>query len=385
MSVFVLIVATLLALVSWALHRRLFVTPQWPYAARLASTVVFVVGWVAVLAAFAIQGGVIGPDGRRWLAWLGMTWLAVIWYLIVGVLVLGVVVLPTRLAGRTGLRRRVLRVGAPAVVVAALSTAAYGLVEAAEPTIAPVTITNDLVPAQFDGMRIALVADLHVGPVRDADYTERVVDLVNAARPDLVVLVGDLADGKVSQVGKALAPLERLEAPLGVFGVDGNHEVLSGEPEAWRHHWEELGVHVLRNENITLERDGGHLALAGLNDPTGRDSAGRDSAGRGSDGPDADAALAGVDPDVFTVLLAHQPRLAELAQGRAVNLQLSGHTHGGQLWPFHYLVRLQQPVLDGLVPVGDVPVLTTRGAGAWGPPVRVLAPPEVPVITLRTR
>jgi hypothetical protein len=132
---------------------------------------------------------------------------------------------------------------------------------------------------------------------------------------------------------------------------------------------------VLHNQSVTLEREGAQLSIAGLNDPT----SGAD------EGPDVDAALAGVDPDVYTLLLAHQPKLAELAEGRAVNLQLSGHTHGGQLWPFHYLVRLQQPVLDGLAPIGDVPVLTTRGAGAWGPPVRVLAAPEVPVVTLRTR
>jgi predicted MPP superfamily phosphohydrolase len=374
-SLFVPVVATLLALVTWALHRRLFVSPRWPYAAGRASAVVFVLGWLAVLAAFAIQGGVIDPDGMRWLSWIGMVWLAVIWYLIVGVLVLGLVMLPIRLAGRSDLRLKVLRVGTPVVAVAALSTAAYGLVEAAKPTISPVTVTNDLVPEPFDGVRIAVIADLHVGPVRDAGYTQRVVDLVNAERPDLVFLVGDLADGKVSQVGEDLAPLERLEAPLGVFGVDGNHEVLSGEPEAWRHHWEELGIRVLHNQSVTLEREGAQLSIAGLNDPT----SGAD------EGPDVDAALAGVDPDVYTLLLAHQPKLAELAKGRAVNLQLSGHTHGGQLWPFHYLVRLQQPVLDGLAPIGDVPVLTTRGAGAWGPPVRVLAAPEVPVVTLRTR
>ena len=378
MSLFVAVVAVLLALVTGALHRRLFVTPQWPYAVQLASAVVFVLGWLAALAAFAIQGGVIDPAKTRWLAWLGMTWLAVVWYLIVGVLVLGLVVLPARLAGHTNLRRTMLRIGASTVVVAALSTAAYGITEAAEPTITPVTITNDLVPDELDGLRIALITDLHVGPVRDVGFTRRVVDLVNSEHPDLVVIAGDIADGKVAQVGEDIAPLEELSAPLGVYGVEGNHEVISGEPEAWLHHWEDLGIRVLRNENLSIDRNGGQLTIAGINDPSGN---GPD----GPDGPDVDAALSGVDPDLFTLLLAHQPKLAELAAGRGVNLQVSGHTHGGQLWPFDYLVRLQQPVLEGLAPVGDVPVYTSRGAGAWGPPVRVLAPPEVPVITLRQR
>ena len=379
MSVFVVVVAALLALVTWALHRRLFVTPQWPYAARLASAVVFVLGWLAALAGFAIQGGAIDPAGPRWIAWLGMTWLAVVWYLIVGVLVLGLVVLGARLgarlAGRGSVRRTMLRIGAPTVVVAALGTTAYGIVEAAEPSITPVTVTNDLVPEALDGLRIALIADLHVGPVRDAGFTRRVVDLVNGEHPDLVVIGGDIADGKVAQVGDDIAPLEDLRAPLGVYGVEGNHEVISGEPEAWLHHWEDLGIRVLRNENVSIVRNGGQLTIAGLNDPSGNRP----------NGPDVDAALSGVDPDLFTLLLAHQPRLAELAAGRGINLQVSGHTHGGQLWPFDYLVRLQQPVLEGLAPVRDVPVFTSRGAGAWGPPVRVLAPPEVPVITLRRR
>lgn len=375
MSVFVAVVAVLLALVTWSLHRRLFVTPQWPYAARLASAIIFVLGWLATMAAFAIQGGVIDPAGTRWLAWLGMTWLAVIWYLVVGTLALGLVLLPVRVVGRTDLRRPFLRVGAPVVVAAALSSAAYGLNEAAEPTITPVTITNDLVPPELDGVRVALISDLHVGPVRDVGFTQRVVDLVNRQSPDLIVIVGDIADGKVSQVAGEIAPLGDLRAPLGVFGVDGNHEVISGEPEAWLDVWRRLGVRVLQNESVTVERGDGQLVIAGVNDPSG----GRE------DGPDVDAALAGVHPELFTMLLAHQPRLAELAGGRGVNLQLSGHTHGGQLWPFDLLVRLQQPVLEGLAPVGDVPVYTSRGAGAWGPPVRVLAPPEVPVITLHNK
>jgi predicted MPP superfamily phosphohydrolase len=173
-------------------------------------------------------------------------------------------------------------------------------------------------------------------------------------------------------VSDALAPLADLEAPLGVYAVSGNHEFISQQADAWMDHWETLGIDVLRNENVTLTRGSTSIRLAGIHDETGT----------GADAPNLERALSGVPADAFTLLAAHQPKAAESARGKAVDLQLSGHTHGGQLWPFRYAVLLQQPVVDGLDAVGDVPVLTSRGAGAWGPPVRVLAPPQIPVITL---
>ena len=372
MSIFVAVVAALLALLTLLLHRRLAVAPDWPVPVRRLVLLLLVVGWIAVFAAFAVQGGVIDPRRARWVAWFGMTWLAFAWYLLLGVLLLGIVSLATRLAGSQA-RRRTLRVGTPVVVLAALGATAYGLGEAAQPSVTAVTVRDADLPTEFDGLRVALVTDLHVGPVRDAGFTRRVVDQVNAQRPDVVVLAGDLIDGKVAQVSEALAPLAGLEAPLGVFAVSGNHEFISQEADAWMDHWETLGIDVLRNENATLTRGSATISMAGIHDETGR----------GPDAPNIDAALRGVAADTFTVLAAHQPKAAESARGKGVDLQLSGHTHGGQLWPFCYAVLLQQPVIDGLGTVGDVPVLTSRGAGAWGPPVRVLAPPEIPVITLR--
>jgi len=373
LSSFLAAVAALLALLTFFLHRRLGVAPAWPAATRRAVAVVLTLGWAASLCAFAVQGGVIDPRGARWLAWVGMTWLALAWYLLLGMLVLGTLALATRLAHRPDARRAILRVGTPLVVVAALGTTAYGLDEASVPSVTPVTVTDADLPAEFVGLRVALVTDLHVGPIRDAGFTRRVVEQVNAQRPDVVVLGGDLIDGQVSQVSDALAPLADLEAPLGVFAVSGNHEFISQQADAWMDHWETLGIDVLRNENATLTRGSAAIRMAGIHDETGR----------GADAPHIDRALSKVPASTFTVLAAHQPKAAEWAAGQGVDLQLSGHTHGGQLWPFRYAVLLQQPVVDGLGAVGDVPVLTSRGAGAWGPPVRVLAPPEIPVITLR--
>jgi predicted MPP superfamily phosphohydrolase len=372
-SIFVIVVAAVLALLTFLLYRRLAVAPDLPTGARWAVALVLALLWGAALLAFAMQAGVIDPHRARWLAWLGMTWLVAAWYLLFGTLVLGFLALLASLSSSREPRRRLLRVGTPVVVVAALGTTTYGLHEAALPTVTPVTVSSRELPEGFDGLRVALVTDLHVGPVRDASFTQRVVDEVNAQHPDVVVLGGDLVDGKVSQVSDALAPLADLKAPLGVFAVSGNHEFISQEAEAWLDHWEKLGITVLRNENVALRRQSDTIRIAGVHDETGT----------GADAADVDGALGSAPAGGFTILVAHQPRQALDAQGRGIDLQLSGHTHGGQVWPFRYAVRLQQPVIDGLSMVGDVPVLTSRGAGAWGPPVRVLAPPEIPIITLR--
>lgn len=375
MPIFVLVLAILLGLLSWFLYRRLAKAPDWPYAVRLALRLTLALGWALVLAAFSASDGFIDPDLMRPVTWAGMTWLSVFFYLLIGSLAVALISLVIRAVrhGRSAdARRRFHRVAAPVVMVTALGATGYGLAEASMPEMSPVTVTNDHVPDSFVGVKIALITDLHVGPVRDAAFTQRVVDAVNSQQPDLVVLGGDLVDGTVEHAGEHLEPIRDLAAPLGVVAVSGNHEFISQEPDAWMAHWESLGVKVLRNERIQITRGADTITLAGINDPMGE----------GADAPDVPKALDGDDPEGFTVLVAHQPRQAEDAQGRDVDLQLSGHTHGGQLWPFGYAVLLQQPTVDGLTPVGDIPVLTSRGAGAWGPPVRVLAPPEVPIITL---
>lgn len=373
MSFFIVGVAVVLALFSLLLYRRLAVAPQTPDAVRRVVAAWLWLAAVATMAAFAMQAGAIDPHRARWVAWVGMTWLALGWYLLLGVLALGVLGLLARVAWGRPARRRVLRIGTPLVVVAALATTGYGLHEAAAPQITTASFSSRQLPSQFDGLRVALICDLHVGRVREESFTRRVVEEVNAQHPDLVVLAGDLIDGRVEQVGGATDPLRDLRATLGVVAVSGNHEVLSQEADAWLDHYASLGITVLRNSNVELTRGGASIAVAGNNDETAS----------GTDSPNIGTTLAGVNPDAFTLLVTHQPKAAESAGGRGVDLQLSGHTHGGQLWPFRYAVTLQQPTLDGLARVGDVPVFTTRGAGAWGPPVRVLAPPEVPIITLR--
>jgi predicted MPP superfamily phosphohydrolase len=222
-----------------------------------------------------------------------------------------------------------------------------------------------------DGLRIALVSDIHLGPLRGYSHTRRIVDMVNGLDADVVAIVGDLVDGSVADLGQAATPLRDLRSRQGAYFVTGNHEYFSGYAE-WVDEVASLGVTPLRNARVALSQG---LDLAGVNDATGENF---------GDRPDYDAALRDRDPSRPVVLLAHQPVQAHEAARRGVDLQLSGHTHGGQIWPFTYVVRATgQPVVSGLGDVDGMPVYVTNGAGFWGPPVRVGAPPDITLVELR--
>lgn len=359
--------------VAW-LHRRLAVAPDLPQRWRRVVLVALVVG-VVVFAAGAslLRRG--DPAPVRPVVWLGMTTIAVALYLTLGLALLALAALALRLAGRTGARRRLLRVGTPVVVALALVVTAYGVVAATRPGVRTTVVSSASLPASYDGLRVVLVTDLHVGAVHDASWTRRVVDLVDAQDPDLVLLGGDLVDGRPGDVAAYLEPLRDLDAPLGVHAVLGNHESITGTDDGrrWIGVYESLGLDVLTNESVDL---GPGLTLVGVNDASGQDDL----------APDPVAALAGVDPDDFVLHLAHEPHQVEdLPVGSGVDLALAGHTHGGQLWPVHLFARLADPVVEGYAVVDGLPLLVSRGVGTSGPPVRVLAPPQVDVLVLRRR
>jgi predicted MPP superfamily phosphohydrolase len=184
-------------------------------------------------------------------------------------------------------------------------------------------------------------------------------------------------DAGVDELREEVAPLADLVTEQGVFFVTGNHEYFS-DARAWVRHLPTLGVDVLRNERVAIRRGGASFDLAGIDDRTAAVS------GVPGHGADLDAALDGRDDATPVVLLAHQPVMVEQARAAGVDLQLSGHTHGGQLWPFDYLIRLDQPSVGGLSRHGDTQLYVTSGAGYWGPPMRVGARPEVTVVELRS-
>lgn len=375
---FVLVpIAVLLGFITFLWH-RLAVAPGWgrrwvPYAVG----VVLLALTALVLAGFDLWGGRFSPEAMRPWVWLGQAFLASWLYLFLGLVPVWltcVLIWLVRWRHDHGLvpRRALNRVASPLVAVAAVGVTAYGAVEAAHPSVSQFEVTSASLPAEFDGTRVALVTDIHAGAVRSAAFTRGVVELVNAQDPDLVLIAGDLVDGTAARYASEIAPLAELRAPLGVFATIGNHEVYR-DTANWVRTFEGLGLRVLRNTSVPLQRGGGTITLAGVNDLEGDDDF----------APDTAAALAGVDPGVFTLMMAHQPLQAVSLDGRGIDLQVSGHTHGGQMWPLEHLVTLQQPMLEGLARIGDVSVVTSRGIGAWGPAIRVAAPPEVPIITLR--
>lgn len=223
-------------------------------------------------------------------------------------------------------------------------------------------------PQKLSGFTIAQISDLHVGPTIREKEVARVVEQVNALKPDLIALTGDMMDGSVANLGPIVGQLARMQSRYGLYFVTGNHEVYSGL-EAWCTELSRVGIRVLRNERVTIGSDVS-FDLAGVDDV--------------SAGGDLGKALAGRDPDRSLVLLAHQPKrdLFHEAVAAGVELQLSGHTHGGQIAPFNAVVKLAFPYLAGLYRHEAGQVYVSRGTGYWGPPLRLASAPEIAKLVL---
>ncbi|MFJ8883173.1 metallophosphoesterase [Streptomyces sp. NPDC102402] len=256
-----------------------------------------------------------------------------------------------------------------AAALAGLGTVGYGTYGVLRgPRTKRITIPLAGLPRSAHGFRIAVVSDIHLGPILGRAHTRRVVDAINATSPDLVAVVGDLVDGSVADLGSAAEPLAQLDARHGSYFVTGNHEYFSGAAE-WVDHVRELGLHPLENARVEIAG----FDLAGVNDIAG------ESEGQG---PDFARALGDRDRSRASVLLAHQPVVIDDAVEYGVGLQLSGHTHGGQLWPGNLVAELANPTVAGYERYGDTQLYVSRGAGAWGPPVRVGAPSDITVVQL---
>ena len=252
-------------------------------------------------------------------------------------------------------------------VVAGLT--GFGLKSAlGETQVKELTIRLRNLPATLSGLRLVQISDVHVGPLLRKDWLARIVAEVQSLKPDLIAITGDLVDGSVAELREHVAPLADLKAKHGVFFVTGNHEYYSGVEE-WMAHLPKLGVRPLANERVEIAPG---LDLAGINDLTAH----------GPDAPDLKRTLAGRDPLRPVVLLAHQPRQFLEAADQGVDLTLSGHTHGGQIWPFTFLVALAQPYVAGLHLRGASQLYVSRGTGFWGPPMRILAPAEITLLKL---
>jgi uncharacterized protein len=346
---------------------------QWPTGVAVAGTIVF----VGALAAFPVL--MVLGHGRRHRDWaartgdtiLGVIWVMFVWALLGDVLRLGLVIADVADPARS-------RIVAVAIAGVSIVLTIWGYAEAMRvPRVRRVDVTIPRLGAGLDGVRVVLLTDTHYGPINRTRWSARVVAAVNELDADIVCHTGDIADGGVAERREQAAPLGDVRARLARTYVTGNHEYF-GQAQEWLDHMRDLGWESLHNRHIVVTRDGSPLVVAGVDDATAA------SSGRPGHRADHTAALAGTDPELPVLLLAHQPKQVDAAVAHGVDLQLSGHTHGGQIWPFHFLVRLDQPTVQGLTRHGDrTQLYTSRGTGFWGPPLRIFAPSEITVLTLR--
>jgi predicted MPP superfamily phosphohydrolase len=229
-------------------------------------------------------------------------------------------------------------------------------------------------PEGLAGFTIAQLSDIHIGPTIKRSYVEAIVRRVNSLNAEVVVLTGDIIDGSVERVRPHAQPLSDLRSTYGTYCVTGNHEYYQGA-DRWIDEFRRLGLRVLMNENVVIRHQGEHLLLAGVTDF---------SAGHFGEAHRSDPASAARTDAAVTakILLAHQPRSAEAAAAAGFDVQLSGHTHGGQFLPWTFFVPMQQPFVSGLRRFKDLWVYTSRGTGYWGPPIRFGAPSEITLLRL---
>ncbi|MEV6560100.1 metallophosphoesterase [Nocardia sp. NPDC051756] len=386
----------------WYLWRRLVRDTTMPGSiGRRVGTAVVILGPLLLVGAFVAERAGISFLAIQILAWPGYMWGVLFLYLVLWLLV-GELVRPffRRWVNRSSVavEAALVPAGAPdrvepdqpadpapvsrrlfvsravggAAAVAAVSTVGYGTYGVlAGPRVKHLTVPLANLPRTAHGMRIAVVSDIHLGPILGRGFAERVVETINGTQPDLIAVVGDLVDGSVEHLRSAVEPLSRLKARHGAYFVTGNHEYFSGAEE-WIEHVQELGMHMLANSRVELP----YFDLAGVNDLQGKLI---------GQGPDFTAALGNRDLARTAVLMAHQPVQIHDAVKFGVDLQLSGHTHGGQVWPGNLIAGLANPTVAGLERYGDTQLYVTRGAGAWGPPVRVGAPSDITVIELASK
>ena len=347
---------------------------HWPTAVVALGTVI-IVGAMVALPTMMVFG-----HGRRHRDWaaitgdvlLGAVWVFFVWSLLGQVLRLALFAFGVDDPARS-------RVVALTVLAVATTLLVWGYAEAMRvPRVKHVDVDIDRLGRGLDGLRVVMITDTHYGPIDRSRWSARTIDRVNELDADVLCHVGDIADGSAEVREPQSRPLEHARARLARVYVTGNHEYI-GEAQGWVDYMADIGWDTLHNRHIVVERDGDRLVIAGVDDATARGS------GQPGHGANHEAALADADPNLPVLLLAHQPKQIGQAVAAGVDLQISGHTHGGQIWPFNFLVRLDQPVVHGLSRHGErTQLYTSRGTGFWGPPFRVFAPSEITVLTLRS-
>ena len=360
----------------WA---RLIRDPMWPSPWRQIATITLIALALSIPASImawrTLPRSVAIP-----VSWVGYVWMGSMFLLLVllwgGELARWSWVKYASIASVNGGRREFLaQLLAGGAGAFGLALSGWGVWSAIRPVeVKRVEVKLAKLPQALAGLRLVQLTDMHVGLTIGRDFVEDVVRKVNALEPDIVAITGDLIDGSVGDLGPAVAPLGSIRAALGTYFVTGNHEYYSGA-DSWLSFLQGLGIKALRNERVELEKNGETIHLAGVDDWTAHQF------GNGH-GSDMARAMRGRDADKPVVLLAHQPVHFDEAREHGVDLQISGHTHGGQIFPFGLLTRLAQPFVSGLHRRGDSQIYVSSGTGYWGPPMRIAAPAEITLIEL---
>ncbi|MFD0313023.1 metallophosphoesterase [Streptomyces flavalbus] len=349
---------------------------HWPPPVTLVGTALFALGLISMPLAMVRGHGRRQQDGA---AIVGDTLLGVSWVLFTWSLLLAVLLRPALAGADVGEGQDRARTVTWAVLGVTAVLLGWGHAEARRvPRVRRLDVRLPRLGAGLDGLRVVLITDTHYGPIDRARWSARVCETVNTLDADLVCHTGDIADGTAERRRAQAAPLGTVRATRARVYVTGNHEYYS-EAQGWVDLMDELGWKPLRNRHLLLEQGGDTLVVAGVDDVTA------ESSGLAGHRAHLAGALDGADPDLPVLLLAHQPKFVDRAAAAGIDLQLSGHTHGGQIWPFHHLVGIDQPVVAGLSRHGARTLLyTSRGTGFWGPPFRVFAPSEITLLVLRS-
>jgi uncharacterized protein len=381
--IFISVIVAIIVGVHYYLWARLVRDPQLAPPWRLVAT------WALVLLALSMPIAMFlsraRPAAGRLIAWPAFSWMGIMFLLLVVFATVDLLRLFGWLARRTSeahvldparrtLVARIIAAASAAVVggIAAIATRAAQ----APIDVKRVEVSLARLPRAHDGLNLVQLSDVHVGPTIGAGFVRDVVARVNELSPDIIAITGDLVDGSVEDLREAVAPLANLRARHGVYFVTGNHEYYSGAAQ-WIAALPSLGIRVLRNERVSIGEGAEAFDLAGIDDHTAVGFGGISTTEALS------RALANRDSERELVLLAHQPRQFAEATRHNVGLQLSGHTHGGQMWPFTFFVRLVQPFVAGLHRRGESQIYVSRGTGYWGPPMRLGAPAEITQLVLR--
>ncbi|MES2315991.1 MAG: metallophosphoesterase [Pseudomonadota bacterium] len=326
-----------------------------------------------------LPAGLLSSRFKRWrgadqLAWAGLLAMGFFSSLLVLTVLRDALLLVLTLFNVTS--HAIVRASAIGVPLLALGVTVVGFFNARRVArVVRVDVPIAGLPQALHGYSIVQISDIHVGPTIRRGYLDAIVTRVNALQADAIAITGDLVDGSVKRLSPHTAPLARLAARDGTFFVTGNHEYYSGAEE-WIAELRRLGLTVLLNQHVVCERGGETLMIAGVTDFTAHQF-------HESHRSDPQKAAAGASRSVSAkILLAHQPRSAPAAEAAGFDLQLSGHTHGGQFFPWNLFVPLQQPFTAGLHRLGQLWVYTSRGTGYWGPPKRFGAPSEITHVRL---